>query len=67
MVTCCFLFTGVQMFEGREGFYKLGHKFLAVLREKVTCKHYSALLSKFILNSHLSILGIRLSILGNRS
>ena len=34
------------IFEGKGGFSKLGHKFLTVLRDQITCKHFSALLSK---------------------
>ena len=34
------------IFEGRGGFFKVGHKFLAVRKVKVKCKHESALLPK---------------------
>ena len=32
------------IFEGMEGLSKLGHKFLTVLKDKITRKHYYALL-----------------------
>lgn len=38
------------VFEGREGFCRLGHKFLTVLRNKITCEYNNALPSKITIS-----------------
>ena len=49
LVNFNFLIRFFRIFEGREDFCQVGHKFLTVLRDSITWKDYSTLLSKITL------------------